>query len=982
MTGARLSSDSASAHNIARGIDRSREISFTVDGEAYSGFAGDTIASALIAAGRVECGDSMYLGRPRGIIAAGVEEPNALVTVKRRFVGDIDESMLSATVVEITEGLEASYLSGLGVLDPSTDEARYEHKHVHTDVLVIGAGPAGVAAAREAAKSGARTILMDNQSVPGGSLLDSRGERIDGLDAIDWVAATVERSSSAPEFTYLPRTTAVGSYDSNYVVAVEDRNDALLAEAQNGKPREGQPKQRIWHVRACQVILATGAHERPIVFANNDRPGIMLAGAVRSYLNRYGVAAGSRVAVATTNDAAYALVDDLHAAGIEVAAVIDSRAEASAQAAVTLDRTGARAIFGSVVADTAGSGAAGRISSVTVSAIDDEGSLIGDAETIEVDLLAVSGGFSPVVHLHTQRQGKVEWSDEAAGFVPAAPVAKQALVGAVTGDYALGDALSQGAHAGHRAAQVCGFRAPLMTPEASSSANAYATGSVRPVWLVPGEGDDPGEWRDHFVDLQRDQSVADVYRATGAGMRGIEHVKRYTSISTANDQGKTSGVNAIGVIAAALKQPDMSVFGSTSHRAPYTPVAFAALAGRRRGELFDPARLTSIHPWHVARGAEFEDVGQWKRPWYYPQAGENMDAAVLRECRAVRESVGFQDASTLGKIEVRGADAGEFLNRIYTNGFAKLGVGKARYGFMCTPDGMVFDDGVTLRVADDRFYMTTTTGGAAKVFEWLEEWHQTEWPELDVVFTSVTEQWSTIAVVGPKSREVIAKVAPGLDVSNDAFKFMEFRQVELSNGVPARIARISFSGELAFEVNVETFYGLSTWELIAEAGAEFDITPYGTETMHVLRAEKGFIIVGQDTDGTVTPQDAGMDWIVSKLKDFVGKRSYSRIDTAREDRKHLVGVLPVDKTFRLPEGAQLVAAGTPITPEQGPVPMIGHVTSSYNSAALGRTFGLAMVVNGRNRHGEIVQAPLGGELIDVEITSPVFYDPEGNRRDG
>lgn len=976
MTSARLDPDRA----IGRGIDRSRQIAFTVDGESYRGFAGDTIASALLASGRAHCGASMYLGRPRGVFTSGVEEPNALVTVRRRFAGDIDESMLPATVVEITDGLEAEYLSGLGVLDPSDDEARYEHRHVHADVLIVGAGPAGLAAAREAAKGGARTILVDEQSTPGGFLLGSRGEQVDGLDAVAWAAATVERLSAAEEFTYLPRTTAIGSYDANYVVAVEDRTGALLADAVDGVPRRGQPRQRVWHVRAGRVILATGAHERPIVFENNDRPGILLTGAVRAYLNRYGVAAGSRVVVATTNDAAYALVDDLYDAGIEGTVVVDRRPQASEQAGATLARTGARGIFGAAVTSTAGDGAAGRVSAVTVSALDDGGGPTGAPETVEADLLAVSGGFTPVVQLHTQRQGRVSWNDRIAGFVPAAPVERQAIVGAATGEYALGAALAQGANAGHAVAQQAGFPAPLMVPE--SADDAYAVDEVRPLWLVPGQVGAPGEWLTHFVDLQRDQSVADVFRATGAGMRSIEHVKRYTSISTANDQGKTSGTNAIGVIAAALKQPDLSAFGSTSHRAPYTPVAFSALAGRRRGELFDPARLTSMHPWHVAHGALFEDVGQWKRPWYYPQKGEDMEAAVLRECRAVRESVGFQDASTLGKIEVRGADAGEFLNRIYTNGFAKLAVGSARYGVMCKPDGMIFDDGVTLRLADDRYFMTTTTGGAARVLEWVEEWHQTEWPELDVVFTSVTEEWSTVAVVGPRSRGVVAALAPELDVSNEAFPFMTYRETALSNGIPARICRISFSGELAFEINVQAFYGLAVWEAVAEAGAEFGITPYGTETMHVLRAEKGFIIVGQDTDGTVTPQDAGMGWIVSKLKDFVGKRSFSRIDTSRPDRKHLVGVLPADGSTLLPEGTQLVAAGTPITPEAAPVPMIGHITSSYRSAALGRPFGLALVENGRNRVGEIVQAPLGGRLVDVEITSPVFYDPEGSRRDG
>ena len=426
--------------------------------------------------------------------------------------------------------------------------------------------------------------------------------------------------------------------------------------------------------------------------------------------------------------------------------------------------------------------------------------------------------------------------------------------------------------------------------------------------------------------------MADVLRSTGAGLRSVEHIKRYTSISTANDQGKTSGVNAIGVIAAALRHAGeasrgIGDIGTTTYRAPFTPVAFAALAGRQRGELFDPARVTSIHPWHVAQGALFEDVGQWKRPWYYPQDGEDMDTAVLRECAAVRESVGFMDATTLGKIEIRGKDAGEFLNRIYTNAFKKLAPGSARYGVMCMADGMIFDDGVTLRLDEDRFFMTTTTGGAAKVLDWLEEWLQTEWPELDVHCTSVTEQWTTIAVVGPKSRAVIAKVAPELAADGgleaEAFPFMTFRETTLASGVQARICRISFSGELAYEINVPSWYGLNTWEAVAAAGAEFNITPYGTETMHVLRAEKGYPIVGQDTDGTVTPQDAGMEWVVSKVKDFVGKRSYARADARREDRKHLVSVLPVDGTLRLPEGTQLVEKGDHHEPRLRPRPDAG-----------------------------------------------------------
>ncbi|MEE1622208.1 sarcosine oxidase subunit alpha family protein [Zafaria sp. J156] len=969
MSTARLDAVRAAGH----GIDRTREVSFRVDGLDYTGYEGDTLASALVASGRLDCGPSMYLGRPRGIMSAGVEESNALVTVRSRFPGHVDESMLPATTVELTDGLEARFLSGLGTLDPRKDEAVYDRKYVHADVLVVGAGPAGLAAAREAAKTGARTILMDDQPSAGGSLLSSRGESIDGVDALEWVSSTLDRLAGAEDFTYLPRTTVFGSYDANYLVAVQHRTDHLPA-----RERRGVSRQRIWHVRASRVVLATGAHERPIVFANNDRPGIMLAGAVRSYLNRYAAAAGRNVVVATTNDSAYALVEDLHAAGLGTAVVVDSRPAPSPTAAAVLEATGVRGVFGSAVVDTAGAGTAGRVSSVDVSRIDDAGRPSGAVETVEADLLAVSGGFSPVVHLHSQRQGRIVWNEDIAAFVPGSPVAEQELAGAATGSYSLHEALSQGALAGHRAARAAGRQAPLVVP----SAPAGDTGPVRPLWLVPGLTGEPAGWSTHFVDLQRDQTVADVLRATGAGMRSVEHVKRYTSISTANDQGKTSGVNAIGVIAAALNEPDLGSIGTTTFRAPFTPVAFTALAGRQRGELFDPARITSIHPWHVARGALFEDVGQWKRPWYYPRPGEDMDAAVLRECAAVRESVGFMDATTLGKIEIRGTDAGEFLNRVYTNAFKKLAPGMGRYGVMCTPDGMVFDDGVTLRLDEDRYFMTTTTGGAAKVLDWLEEWHQTEWPELDVVCTSVTEQWGTVAVVGPKSRAVIAKLAPELDLDNESFKFMAFRETTLANGIPARICRISFSGELAFEINVEAFYGLAVWEAVAEAGAEFGITPYGTETMHVLRAEKGFIIVGQDTDGTVTPQDAGMDWVVSKAKDFIGRRSFARQDTSRTDRKHLVGVLPVDAATRLPEGAQLVTAGTPITPAEAPVPMIGHVTSSYLSATLGRPFGLALVDNGRHRIGEVVQAPLDGRLVDVEITSPVLYDPEGSRRDG
>ncbi|QNP68099.1 (2Fe-2S)-binding protein [Streptomyces roseirectus] len=917
-------------------IDRAVTLRFTLDGRELTGHPGDTLASAMLANGVIEVAPSLYRGRPRGIVAAGVEEPNALV----QLAGSHSEGMLPATTVELYDGLSAATLSGKGRLDLGTDPSVYDKKYAHTDVLVVGAGPAGLAAAAAASDSGARVILIDDQPEPGGSLLDRAA----------WVTGLRARLDAAPDTVVLQRTTAFGAYDDHYVLALQRRTGQTDV--------EGVSRQRLWHIRARQVVLATGAHERPLVFAGNDRPGVMLAGAVRTYLGRYAVKPGTRAVVGTTNDSAYDTVDALRAAGVEVVAVVDAREELSARAAAA----GGVVLTGSAVVETSGEG---RLTSVTVQRLDGPSAV----ETFACDLLAVSGGWSPVVHLHSQRQGKVVWDDELAAFVPAGTVVGQQVVGAARGTYDTDLCVAEGTRAGALAATEAGF--PVPVPE---EVPAGARGVTRALWLVPGETYDT-----HFVDLQRDVTVTDVQRSTGAGMKGVEHVKRYTSLGTANDQGKTSGVNSIGVIADLLGGAPGEI-GTTAYRAPYTPIAFAALAGRERGDLFDPERMTPVHHWHVEHGAVFEDVVQWKRPRYYPVGDEDMDAAVARECRAAREGVAFMDASTLGKIEIRGADAGEFLNRIYTNAFKKLKPGNARYGVMCKPDGMIFDDGVTLRLDDERYFMTTTTGGAAGVLDWLEEWLQTEWPELDVYCTSVTEQWATIAVVGPKSRDVIGQLAPDVDLSTEAFPFMAFRETTLASGIPARICRISFSGELAYEINVSAWYGRAVWEQVHAAGQPHGITPYGTETMHVLRAEKGYIIVGQDTDGTVTPQDAGMGWVVSKQKDFVGRRSFARPDTRRADRKHLVGLLPADRTTRLPEGTQLLAPDADLTAP--PVPMLGHVTSSYHSVALGRPFALALVSGGRERHGETLLAPVGEELVPVEVTDFVLYDPEGTRRDG
>jgi sarcosine oxidase subunit alpha len=561
----------------------------------------------------------------------------------------------------------------------------------------------------------------------------------------------------------------------------------------------------------------------------------------------------------------------------------------------------------------------------------------GDRE-VACDLLLVSGGWSPAVHLFSQAQGRLRFDPDRAAFVP--------------------EPSGDGVQVVGRARGVRG------------SATAPA------LWVIPppdGEG-----WDHHFVDLQRDSTVADVRRATGAGMRSIEHVKRYTTIGTAHDQGKTSGVTAAAVVAEEL-QVELAELGTTTFRPPYVPVPFAALAGRERGALSDPVRVTPLHTWHVEHGAVFEDVGQWKRPRYYPRPGEDMEAAVLREGRVARTGVAMQDVSTLGKIDVQGPDAARFLDLVYTNLISSLKVGSIRYGLMCRPDGMVFDDGTVLRVAEDRFLVTTTTGNAAAVMDWLEEWLQTEWPHLRVYLTSVTEHWATMALVGPRSREVLGAVAPGLAVDRDSFPFMTWREAPVA-GVPARVCRISFSGELAYEVNVVGWEATTVWTALMGAGGSLGITPYGTETMHVLRAEKGYVIVGQDTDGTVTPRDLGLDWAVSRKKaDFIGRRSFARADTRRGDRKQLVGLLPTDPRELLAEGAQVIEHADPGPP---PVPMLGHVTSSYRNAVLGRTFALALVQSGRDLIGETLHAWSDGRVVPVTVTQPLFYDPEGLRRDG
>ncbi|SDJ03327.1 sarcosine oxidase subunit alpha [Lentzea albidocapillata subsp. violacea] len=936
-------------------IDRNTLLHFTFNGRKLTGHPGDTLASALLANGVHEVGSSVKLGRPRGIVAAGSEDPTSLVQVEEPF----PEPMLLATTVELFDGLVARGLAGQGRLAPEPDPARYDAKHEHCDVLVVGAGPAGLAAALTAARSGARVVLVDEQNQAGGALLGV-DEYLDDRPSAAWVADVLAELRSTAGVLVLERTTAFGMYQDGFVLALQKRTDHLGFAAPAGVAR-----QRVWRIRTRQIVLATGAHERPVVFAGNDRPGIMLASSARTFLHRYGVLPGSRAVVFTTNDSAYCAAIDLAESGVDVPMIVDARPEAPARLATECAARGIEVRAGHVVIGTEG---AGRVTDAHVAPLD---GVAGHCDTVVCDTVLVSGGWNPVVNLFSQARGKLRYDAELGAFVPGEELETVRVAGSATGELDLTACVRQGRNAGASAAISAGFtpRGQMPLPVSDSRCTSRS-GLV--LWRVPGDDDAS------FVDLQRDATVADVLRATGAGLRSLEHIKRYTTIGTAHDQGKTSGMIAAGIVAEALGV-ELADQRPTTFRPPYTAVSFAALAGRDRGELHDPVRVTAIHPWHVAHGALFEDVGQWKRPWYYPQAGEDLHTAVLRECKATRESVGMMDGSTLGKIDVQGRDAGKFLDMLYTNMMSTLKVGRIRYGVMCGVDGMVIDDGTVIRVGEERYLVTTTTGNAAKILDWMEEWLQTEWPHLDVHCTSVTEHWATIPLVGPKSRDVLAAVAPDLDVSNEAFEFMTWHDTHVA-GVPARVCRISFSGELAYEINVTAWHGLAVWEALMAAGEQYGITPYGTETMHVLRAEKGYPIIGQETDATVTPQDLGMSWAVSKKKpDFIGKRSFARAENNRTDRKQLVGLLPVDPSVLLPEGSQIVE--TDRLPEP-PVRMLGHVTSSYPSAALGRTFALALVRSGHERIGETLYVPVEDSLVPVTVTESVLYDKEGARRDG
>ncbi len=984
-------------------VDRARKLQFTFDGRPFEGLAGDTLASALLANGVHLTGRSFKYHRPRGILTAGAEEPNALVTIRRDAARWTPN--LRATQVELYDGLHAlsqnrwpslgfdvgrlsdllspllpagfyyktfmwprsawaavyepliRKAAGLGRAPSLPDPDRYAQRHAHCDVLVAGAGPAGLSAALAAAEAGARVILCDEQAEPGGSLLAGAPGRIDGLAAADWVARTVAALAQHPRLTLLPRTTAFGYFPHNAIGLVERLTDHLAA------PGDGRPRERLWQVRAREVVLATGAIERPLVFAGNDRPGIMLAGAARAYLHRYGVRAGSRAVVVTATDSAYRAALDLQAAGVEIAAIADLRAGADAAPQQAAHRAGIETLTGAAVLGTRGHL---RVRSIDVAA--ENGGTAG-RRRLRCDLVLMSGGFTPSVHLFSQSRGALQWDETAGAFVPGSAAERARPVGACRGRYGLAAALADGAEAGAAAARDCGFAgmAPRFAVD-DDEAEAMAAGSPR----APETGGARA-----FVDWQNDVTVGDLALAAREGFRSIEHIKRYTTVGMATDQGKTSNLNALGIVAGWLGKPVPEV-GHTTFRMPYTPVSFGSLAGMARGELFDPVRTTPMHDLAAAQGAVFEDVGQWKRARYFPLAGEDMHAAVARECLAVRRACGMFDASTLGKIAVVGPDAAAFLNRLYVNDFSRLAPGRARYGILLREDGFICDDGVIARLAADRFHVTTTTGGAARVLAMMEDYRQTEWPELQVWLTSVTEQYAVIAVQGPLARQLLQPLVAGADISAAALPHMAVTTGSIC-GAPMLLFRVSFTGELGYEINVPADRGAAVWEAVRAAGKPLGIAPYGTETMHVLRAEKGYIIVGQDTDGTATPDDAGLAWAIGRNKeDFVGMRSLTRAAMKDAHRKQLVGLRTRDAGVVLEEGAQL-AAEPGLKP---PLRPIGHVTSSYFSAALGHSIALAMVAGGRARIGQTLYLPMPEGEIAAEVVNPVFYDPEGARLHG
>jgi sarcosine oxidase subunit alpha len=990
-------SDAAQPNRLAAGglVDRSRTISFRFDGKSHPGHGGDTLASALLANGVRLVGRSFKYHRPRGILTAGPEEPNALVELR---TGARREPNSKATTVELYDGLDAESqnrwpslafdlmalnqlfsplfvggfyyktfmwpasfwekvyepmirrAAGLGRVSGLPDPDAYESATAHCDVLVIGAGPAGVAAALAAGRTGARVILCEDDFRLGGRLLSERRE-IDGKPGAEWVRGIEDELAAMPEVRILRRTQVFGAYDGGTYGAVERVSDHLPV------PLAHQPRQRLWRLVAKRSINAMGAIERPIVFGGNDRPGVMMASAVRTYVNRFAVAPGRKVAVFTTTDDGWTTAVDLAAAGVEVAAVVDPRRDVADALVQRAAKSGARLLLGGVVVDA--HGGIGGLRRIDVRKGE-------QTIRLDVDTLAVSGGWNPQVALTTHKGAKPGWSDEHSTFVPDGLPDGMSVVGAANGAFPLASCLRSGEEAGAVAAADLGF-------EAAGSVHARADdepAGIRALWHVAGSR------QKAFVDLQNDVTARDVELAYQEGFRSVEHLKRYTTLGMATDQGKTSNVNGHAMM-AGLTGRAITQTGTTVSRAPHFPVSIGALAGPHRGKHFKATRYTSAHQWALAHGATMIEAGQWLRPQWFSKPGESdWLESVTREVRTVRAAVGVCDVSTLGKIDIQGRDAGAFLDRVYINTFSTLPVGKARYGVMLREDGFVMDDGTTARFGPEHFVMSTTTANAAKVMQHLEFCHQVLWPELDVAMVSVTEQWSQYAVAGPRSRDLLqAVLGSAFDLTNDAFPYLACAAFRLGE-VPVRLFRLSFSGELAYEIAVPARYGDSLVRALIRAGEPLGVAAYGTEALGVLRIEKGHV-AGNELNGQTTARDLGLGRMMSTKKDFVGRVLAGRPALLAPERPSLVGFKPVDPGQRLRAGAHFLKPGAPARADSDE----GYMTSVAFSPHVGTWIGLGLLVGGPGRIGERVRAydPVRNGDVEVEIVSPVFVDPEGAR---
>jgi sarcosine oxidase subunit alpha len=961
-------------------IDRSAALDFTFNGKRLRGLKGDTLASALLANGQMLVGRSFKYHRPRGIVGSGVEEPNALLNLG---TGGRFEPNQRATTTELADGmvtrsqnhwpslefdigainarlsrfLPAGFYyktfihprafwkhvfepvirqsAGLGAAPTERDEDRYEQAYAFCDLLVVGGGVAGLKAARDAADRGQRVILAEMTPHWGGRAPVDQAE-IDGIAAETWINNHVTALAAHPSVTLRNRTLVAGVYDHGYVLAEETLDTT---------PGDGRPRKRLWRIRAGHIVAATGAIERPIPFAGNDIPGVMLASAVRDYVVNWAVSPGDRTVVVTTNDDGYRTAVALKRAGLDVPVVVDSRDRADGPNATAARALGLRIATGRAVVKVKGGR---RVTGVALGLMAGEGAV---QEEVACEAVAMAGGWSPVVHLWSHCGGKLVWDEAGQAFLP--DPSRPPLN-----------------HDGSALVTCAGWAAGVYT-DAPRENHADTTDRIRPMPQGAGDALKAKMW----LDYQNDVKVSDIELAAREGYESVEHTKRYTTLGMATDQGKLSNINGLAVLAKALNEAIPAV-GTTTFRPPYAPVTIGALAGEARGEIFQPLRMTPIHDFHVESGAYMEPVGLWRRPYTFPQAGESHAQAVEREVNNTRQAVGLLDASTLGKILVKGPDAGRFLDMLYTGVMSTLPVGKCRYGLLCNEQGFLSDDGVVARLDEDTWLCHTTSGGADRIHGWMEDWLQCEWWDWQVYTVNITEQFAQIAVVGPHARNVLQALG-GMDVSAETLPFMTWKEGTLS-GIPARAFRISFSGELSYEIAVPAAQGRAFWDACMQAGKSFGIMPYGTEALHVMRAEKGFIMIGDETDGTVIPQDLGLDWAISKKKpDFLGKRGQMRTHLADPGRWKLVGLETADGSV-LPDGAYAVAPGVNANGQRNTE---GRVTSTYYSPTLKRGIAMGLIARGPERMGQTVTfARTDGSTVDARIVSPVFYDPEGAKQ--